>query len=43
MFCCLVYNLWKITNVLECHVTLKNFVARVVDQIRTIIEQVPDG
>ncbi len=33
MFCCLVYNLWKIANILECQITLKNFVAYIVEQI----------
>ena len=37
MFCCLVYNLWKITCVLEQKISLKNFVIRIVWIIRGII------
>lgn len=28
MFCCLIYNLWKLTCLLECKVTLKNLVVQ---------------
>ncbi len=37
MFCCLVYNLWKIWCVLEQKISLKNFVVRVVWVVRGII------
>ena len=37
MFCCLVYNLWKIFCVLEQKMSLKNFVIGVVEFIKTII------
>ncbi len=37
MFCCLVYNLWKIWCVLEQKMSLKNFVVRFVGIIRIII------
>jgi len=45
-FCCLVYNLWKLSRVLECPVTLKNFVAKVIEYLRTIFIphfHLPDG
>jgi hypothetical protein len=34
MFCCVVYNLWKICCVLEQNVSLKNFVICIVQMIR---------
>ena len=37
MFCCLVYNLWKIFCVLEQKVSLKNFVIKIVWVVRTIV------
>lgn len=37
MFCCLVYNLWKISCVLEQKVSLKNFVFSVVQVLKRII------
>jgi len=37
MFCCLVYNLWKIFCVLEQKMSLKNFVIKIVCIIRSII------
>jgi len=37
MFCCLVYNLWKISCVLERKISLKNFAVRIVCIIRNII------
>jgi hypothetical protein len=45
MFCCIVYNLWKASSILECHITLKNFVARVVEEVKAVLKQrflVPD-
>lgn len=41
MFCCLVYNLWKTTTIFERAVTLKNFVAEVVEQIRNLLRAIP--
>ena len=46
IFCCLIYNLWKITNILECHTTLKNFVVNITAHIKNIMNsqnQAPDG
>lgn len=45
MFCCLIYNLWKITNILEYIITLKNFVVKAVTYIKTRIalQHLPDG
>ncbi len=46
MFCCLVYNLWKINNILETPTTLKNFVVKVVEYVKKLVtlqQQVPDG
>jgi putative transposase len=46
MFCCLVYNLWKVSNVLERPSTLKNFVAEAVERVKSILKfshHVPDG
>jgi len=37
MFCCLVYNLWKIFCVIEQKMSLKNFVIKIVCIIRNII------
>ena len=37
LFCCLVYNLWKIFCVLEQKISLKNFVVRIVQVIKSII------
>ena len=37
MFCCLVYNLWKIFCVLEQKMSLKNFVVHIVCRIKEII------
>lgn len=44
MFCCLVYNLWKLKNILECKITLKNFVVKIIKQIKqTTQNPIPDG
>ncbi len=44
MFCCLVYNLWKLFNIIECKMTLKNFVAKMVEYVKKIfIFAYPDG
>jgi len=44
MFCCLIYNLWKLTNILEYKITLKNFVVKIIKYVQqTTINQVPDG
>lgn len=46
IFCCLVYNLWKISNLLGASTTLKNFVAGMVEHIKTFLssqQKVPDG
>ncbi len=46
MFCCLIYNLWKMSNVLEYRMTLKNFVAKFVEYVRGIANTLftePDG
>lgn len=46
IFCCLVYNLWKFTNILECRVTLKNFVVAIVNYLLGLLNgynHVPDG
>lgn len=37
LFCCLVYNLWKILCVLEQKISLKNFVILIVCVVRNII------
>lgn len=37
MFCCLIYNLWKISCVLEQKISLKNFVIQFVEFIREIV------
>jgi hypothetical protein len=36
LFCCLIYNLWKLTNITEYKITLKNFVAGIVKNILSI-------
>lgn len=44
MFCCLIYNIWKITKILECKITLKNFVVKIIEHIKqNTTNQVPDG
>ena len=46
MFCCLVYNLWKLTNILECSITIKNFVVSVVtcvEKVLNVQQHLPDG
>lgn len=44
MFCCLIYNLWKLKNILECKITLKNFVVKIIEEIKkTTTQQIPDG
>ncbi len=46
MFCCLVYNLWKCANILGCHITLKNFVVKIIAYVKTLLNashHVPDG
>lgn len=42
MFCCLVYNLWKLKKSLEWPITLKNFVAQSLEYIKSVIS-LPDG
>lgn len=43
IFCCLIYNLWKISCFLEQKVSLKNFVIQVVQIIKAIIiDRPPD-
>jgi putative transposase len=45
-FCCLVYNLWKITNLENDQISLKNFVVivlRLLPQMTTRALKVPDG
>ena len=37
MFCCLIYNLWKFSGVLEQKISLKNFVIYIVRIIRELI------
>ena len=37
MFCCLVYNLWKIFCVLEQKMSLKNFVIKIVHMVKSIV------
>jgi putative transposase len=46
IFCCLMYNLWKISSILDYSITLKNFVVRSLECIKEIIsieQQTPDG
>lgn len=43
MFCCLVYNLWKMTFILEQNVSLKNFVIGVVKIVRLASINPPSG
>jgi len=35
IFCCILYNLWKCAKMLGCILTLKNFVAKIVADLRT--------
>lgn len=37
IFCGLVYNLWKLNNLLECQTTLKNFVSHLTEYFKTLI------
>jgi len=45
IFCCLIYNLWKLQKILENKITLKNFVVTIKETIKTIIQEkkAPDG
>lgn len=45
IFCCLIYNLWKLKNILETKITLKNFVVKVKEAIKEILQEktAPDG
>lgn len=45
IFCCLIHNLWKIKNLLENKITLKNFVVTIKEAIKTIIQEknAPEG
>lgn len=46
IFCCLVYNLWKLRTIEGWNITLKNFVVGVIDEIIIFInkiEDIPDG
>lgn len=37
IFCCLIYNLWKITTILECNITLQNFVIKTGEYVKIIL------
>jgi putative transposase len=43
IFCCLVYNLWKMVCVLEGKITLNNFVPMVLAQVLAILMPDPGG
>lgn len=46
MFCCLVYNLWKLANILGRQITLKNFVILIADYVKSLFDRpchIPDG
>lgn len=45
IFCCIIYNLWKLRNILETKITLKNFVAHAKEIIKEILQEktAPDG
>ena len=36
IFCCIIYNLWKLKNILETKITLKNFVVETKETIKEI-------
>ena len=36
VFCCLIYNLWKLSKIFECSYSLKNFVYSIVERFRTV-------
>jgi hypothetical protein len=37
IFCCLIYNLWKLADILEGHVSLKNFIPRVLEIVVRVL------
>lgn len=39
IFCCLIYNLWKLENFLEEKITLKNFVSAINKEIKITISE----
>lgn len=45
IFCCLVYNLWKLENILEIKTTLKNFAITINKELKTLIQEktAPNG
>ncbi len=38
MFCCLIYNLWKCVKLLECSITLKNFVVKILKAATLLLQ-----
>jgi len=45
IFCCLIYNLWKLKNILKTKTTLKNFVIKTKESIKEMLQEktAPDG
>lgn len=42
LFCCLLYNLWKCSNILEDKISLKNFVPQVLAFVVLILKPIED-
>ncbi len=39
IFCCMIYNIWKVAKILKCNLSFKNFVAKLVELLCLTIKQ----